>query len=63
VLNSPKCAFFTRLIREPRKLKTPWREGVEFELASDLVALFASDRAAFISGADYVLDGGTMPTV
>jgi NAD(P)-dependent dehydrogenase (short-subunit alcohol dehydrogenase family) len=33
------------------------------EEAAELVAFLASDRAAFISGADYVFDGGTIPTL
>jgi NAD(P)-dependent dehydrogenase (short-subunit alcohol dehydrogenase family) len=33
------------------------------EDVAELVAFLASDRAAFVSGADYVLDGGTIPTV
>lgn len=33
------------------------------EEVAELIAFLASDRAAFVSGADYVLDGGTMPTV
>ena len=31
-------------------------------LLAQLVAFLASDRGAFISGADYIIDGGTMPT-
>jgi NAD(P)-dependent dehydrogenase (short-subunit alcohol dehydrogenase family) len=33
------------------------------EEVAELVAFLASERAQFISGANYVLDGGTMPTV
>jgi len=32
------------------------------EEVGELVAFLASDRGAFISGADYIIDGGTMPT-
>jgi NAD(P)-dependent dehydrogenase (short-subunit alcohol dehydrogenase family) len=38
------------------------RTGKPAEVA-ELVAFLASERAAFISGVDYVLDGGTIPTV
>lgn len=33
------------------------------EEVAELVAFLACDRAAFVSGANYVLDGGTIPTV
>lgn len=33
------------------------------EEVAELVSFLASERAAFISGVDYVLDGGTIPTV
>jgi NAD(P)-dependent dehydrogenase (short-subunit alcohol dehydrogenase family) len=32
------------------------------EEVAELVAFLASDRGAFISGADYIVDGGMMPT-
>ena len=41
---------------------TVGRPGQPEEVA-ELVAFLASDRGAFVSGANYVLDGGTIPTV
>jgi NAD(P)-dependent dehydrogenase (short-subunit alcohol dehydrogenase family) len=38
------------------------RPGTPEEVA-ELVCFLASDRAGFVIGADYILDGGTMPTL
>ena len=37
------------------------RPGTPEEVA-ELVCFLASDRGGFVIGADYILDGGTMPT-
>ena len=33
------------------------------EEVAELVAFLSSDRGAFVSGADYIIDGGTIPTI
>ena len=37
--------------------------GAEPEEVADLIAYLASDRAAAIHGAEFVIDGGTIRTV
>lgn len=41
----------------------PIRRGAEPEEVADLIAYLASDRAAAIHGAEFVVDGGTIRTV
>jgi NAD(P)-dependent dehydrogenase (short-subunit alcohol dehydrogenase family) len=33
------------------------------EEVAELVAFLSSDRGGFVSGADYIIDGGTIPTI
>lgn len=45
-----------------RALVTGGTRGIGAEVA-ELVAFLASDRAAAITGSEYVIDGGTIPTI
>ncbi|WP_236616952.1 SDR family oxidoreductase [Sphingobium lactosutens] len=41
----------------------PIGRGAEPSEVADLIAYLASDRAAAIHGSEFVIDGGTVPTV
>ena len=45
---------------EKIRLATPMRRGAEMHEIAALVAFLASDEALFITGSDFVIDGGLL---
>ena len=51
------------VMRGPQVAAFAEEHGLRQVSVADLIAYLASDRAAAIHGAEFVIDGGTVPTV
>jgi hypothetical protein len=50
------------LMISPGFIETSGAHGMIVDIAQGSGIFLSSDRGAFISGADYIVDGGTIPT-